>query len=59
MMVVNAMPWLLYPQERPHSHSVGGLQGRYGQVQKILPPLEFNPWTFQPIVSCYTDYTSP
>jgi len=31
-----------------------GLQGRYGEVQKILPPLGFDPQTVQPVASCYT-----
>ena len=27
-------------------------------VWKILAPLGFDPWTAQPVVSCYTDYTT-
>jgi len=30
-----------------------------GQVQKILPPPGFDPWTVQPLVSHYTDYAIP
>jgi len=30
-----------------------------GQVQKILPPSGFDPWSVQPIVSHYTDYAIP
>ena len=30
---------------------------RFGRVQKILPPPEFDPWTVQPVASCYTNYT--
>jgi hypothetical protein len=38
---------------------LGGPQGRSGQVQKILPPLGFDPWTVQPVVSHYTDWAIP
>jgi len=37
---------------------LGGPQGWSGQVQKILPPLGFHPWTVQPIASLYTDYAT-
>jgi hypothetical protein len=33
----------------------GGPKGQFGQVQKISPPLGFDPWTVQPPVSRYTD----
>jgi len=36
-----------------------GPQDRAGQMQNILLPLGFNPWTIQPIESCYTDYAIP
>jgi len=32
-------------------------QVQSGQVQKILPPLGFDPWTVQPAAGHYTDYT--
>ena len=32
---------------------LSGPQGQSGQVQKILPLLEFNPWTIQPTASHY------
>ena len=35
---------------------LNGPQGWSGQLQKILPPLGFDPWTVQPEVSCCTDY---
>jgi hypothetical protein len=38
---------------------LGGCQGQSGQVQKILPPPGFDPQTFQPIASRYTNYTIP
>ena len=34
-------------------------QCQSGQVQKISPPLGFNPWAVQPVVSRYTDCTIP
>jgi len=41
----------------PLHRRLGGHQGQSGQVLKILPPLGFNPWNLQPIVSHYNDYT--
>jgi hypothetical protein len=38
----------------PLSRRLDGPQGRSGRVQKILPPLEFDPQTVQPIASRYT-----
>jgi hypothetical protein len=36
---------------------LGGLQGRSGRVRKISPPLPgFDPGTFQPVASRYTDW---
>jgi hypothetical protein len=37
----------------PLYRRLGGPQGQSGQVQKISLPLEFDPWTVQPVVSCY------
>jgi len=31
-------------------------QGWSREVQKISPPLGFDPWTVQPVVSHYTNY---
>jgi hypothetical protein len=33
----------------------GGAPRASGQVQKILPPPGFNPWTVQPVASCCAD----
>jgi len=44
------MPWPFYPKERDPVSSyrrLGGFQGQSGWVQKILPPLGFNPLTVQ------------
>ena len=38
---------------------LGGPQGRSGLVLKILPSLGFDPQTFQPIASRYTNYVIP
>jgi hypothetical protein len=35
----------------------GGPQDRSGRVRKISPPPGFDPRTFQPVASIYTDYT--
>ena len=40
----------------PLYRRLGGPQGQFGQVQKILPPPRFDPWTVQPVASCYNDY---
>ena len=40
----------------PLHRSLGGLQGRSGQVRKISPPPVFDPRTVQPVASRYTDY---
>jgi hypothetical protein len=42
----------------PLYRRLGGPQDRSGQVQKISPPLGFNPRTVQPIASRYTDYAT-
>jgi len=44
--VIRAMPWLLYPQERPGSHSVGGQVGPRAGLDgcgKSCPPPGFDP----------------
>ena len=35
---------------------LGGPKGQSGQVQEILSPLGFDPWTVQPTASRSTDY---
>jgi len=40
----------------PLYRRLGGPQGWSGQVQKILTPAEFDPWTVQPIASRYTNW---
>jgi len=40
----------------PLYRRLGGPQGWSGEIQKMWPPPGFNPWTVQPIVSCYTNY---
>jgi hypothetical protein len=42
----------------PLYRRLGGPQGRYGQVQKKLPPPRVDPWTAQPVASRYTAYTT-
>ena len=42
----------------PLYRRLGGPQGRSGWVQKISPPLGFNPRTIQPVASRYTDYAT-
>ena len=42
----------LYPLYR----RLGGPQGQSEWMRKILLPPEFDPWTVQPVESCYTDY---
>jgi hypothetical protein len=57
---VNATPQPLYLRERPGTYlyrRLGRPQGWSGQVQKILPPLGFDPRTIQPIGIHYTDYS--
>jgi hypothetical protein len=43
----------------PLYRMLGGRQGRSGRVRKISPPQEFDPPTFQPVASRYTDYAIP
>jgi hypothetical protein len=42
----------LYPLYRRQ----GGFHSRSEQMRKILPPLEFDPRTVEPVASRYTDY---
>ena len=41
----------------PFYRRLGGLQGQSGWMTKISLPPGLNPWTIQPVASCYTDYT--
>jgi hypothetical protein len=43
----------------PLYRRLGGPQGRSGQVRKISPPPGFDPRTFQPVDSRYTDWAIP
>ena len=43
----------------PLCKSLGGPQGRSGQVRKISLPPGFNPRTVQPVASRYTDWAIP
>ena len=55
-------PAALFPAKEtwyPLYRRLGGLQGRFGPVQKILLPLGFDPQTIQPVMSCYTDSAIP
>ena len=55
------MPQLLYLWEEDLVASVQEAGSAPGPVLKdaILPPPAFYTWTFQPIASCYTYYTTP
>jgi hypothetical protein len=33
---------------------LGGPQGRYGRVRKVLPPPGFDPWTVQPVTLSFS-----
>jgi hypothetical protein len=46
------------PRNKPY-RGPGGLQGRYGQVQKKPATPGFQPRTFQPVASRYTDCAIP
>jgi hypothetical protein len=59
--VVNAMPQLFYPPGLARyllNRRLGGPQDQSEQVQKIRPPLGFDPRTIQLIASCCTDYAT-
>ena len=43
----------------PLYRRLGGPQGWYGWLQKILPPPEFDRQTVQPVANCYTYYIIP
>jgi hypothetical protein len=43
----------------PLYRGLGEPQGRSGRVRKISPPSGFDPGTFQPVASRYTDYAIP
>jgi hypothetical protein len=43
----------------PLYRRLGGPEGQSGQVQKISPPLGFDPWTLQPVATIHTNYTIP
>ena len=43
----------------PLYRTLGVLQGRSGRVQKISSPPGFDPRTFQPVASRYTDWAIP
>jgi len=58
----SATPQLLYPGKEtqyPLYRRLHGPQGCSGQVRKILFLPGFNPWTVQPVASCYTDFADP
>jgi hypothetical protein len=55
-------PAALPPGKRPGIHCTGGSVGPragFGRVRKISPRPGFDPWTFQPVASRYTDYAIP
>jgi hypothetical protein len=52
-------PAALTRGKRPGRTRLGGPQGRYGRVRKIVPSPRFNPQTVQPAASRYTDYATP
>jgi len=43
----------------PLFRRLGRPQGQSRWVQKISPPTGYDPLTFQPVTSHYTDYTFP
>jgi hypothetical protein len=54
-------PAALHPRKAryPLYRSLGGPQGRSGYVQEISPSSGFDPRTFQPVASRYTDWAIP
>jgi len=51
-------PATFCPGKRPSTHCIGGLGGPpswSGQMLKIHSPWGFEPWTIQPVNSCYTN----
>ena len=60
--VVNAMPWPLYPRERPSTHCIEGWVGPRAGADgcgKSRSPTGLNPQIVQPIVSRYTNCVIP
>jgi hypothetical protein len=60
--VVSTTPHPLYPWERPGTHCTGGWVGPRAGLhlcEKSVPPPGFDPWTVQPVASCYTDWAIP
>jgi hypothetical protein len=61
--------WVVNTTPRPHLppgktryslyRRLGGLRSRSGRVRKISHPPGFDPRTFQPVASRYTDYAIP
>jgi hypothetical protein len=54
-------PGRFLPPEKtryPLYRRLGGPQAWSEQVQKILPPLGFDPWTAKPVASHYTDWVT-
>jgi hypothetical protein len=52
----------LYRRERPGIHCTGGWVGPRAGLdggRKISFPPGFDPWTVQPVASCYTDRAFP
>jgi hypothetical protein len=43
----------------PSYRRLGGPQGQSGRMRNISSPLEFDPWTVQPIAISYTDWAIP
>jgi len=55
--IPTALP--LGKMQYPLYSRLGGPQGRSGWVQKISPPLGFDPRTIQPVAIRYTNCTIP
>ena len=53
------VPAALPSGKTPFYSRLGGPQGRYEHARKISPPLEFDPWTVQPVASLHTDWAIP
>jgi len=61
-LVINATPRPLCPRKETGyqlCRKLGGPQSWAGWMWKILPPPGFDPRTFQPVASRYTDYSIP
>jgi hypothetical protein len=60
--MVNTTPQPLYLQKSdpvPIMQETGWAPGQSGWVQKISPPLGFDPRTVQSVANHYTDYDMP